>query len=196
MYGVYLCANWLSNLMIHPQQRLDYGFLNPLLPGPPRPVERAWYGTRTEHLLVIPLCLAASEIAWARLWARLGMGPVSLRGAPLLWMANLYAFTWCAVLSFIAMQAALHPGLDGARLSYVSSRLWTLSAAMGLQWHVAHVEEALLRLTAGAGGPVGWACAVLASSTAFFGAKALGFNDIDRSGLSPFERRLNHLDQD
>jgi hypothetical protein len=74
----------------------------------------------------------------------------------------------------------------------VALLLGPLTIGMALQWQAAHMEAGLARLVQMCGGLLSWLVAVVASSSAFCGAKAGGFGDWGVRGLSPTERRFNH----
>jgi hypothetical protein len=46
-FGTYMIADYLSNYIQHPTQKMDYGIFNPLIS---REVDQKWWGTRTEHI--------------------------------------------------------------------------------------------------------------------------------------------------
>jgi hypothetical protein len=56
-----LGANFISNAMIHPTAKIDYGILNKLFPDG-REVNSPFWGTRLPHLFMIPASLAFYDI--------------------------------------------------------------------------------------------------------------------------------------
>ena len=46
-FGTYMVADFLSNFIQHPTQKMDYGVLNQLIG---REVDSGFWGTRTEHI--------------------------------------------------------------------------------------------------------------------------------------------------
>lgn len=46
-FGTYMVADYLSNFIQHPTQKMDYGFFNKFIG---RDVDRQFWGTRTEHI--------------------------------------------------------------------------------------------------------------------------------------------------
>lgn len=46
-FGTYMIADYLSNYLQHPTQKMDYGVFNQLIG---REVDQKWWGTRTEHI--------------------------------------------------------------------------------------------------------------------------------------------------
>ena len=58
---VLLGANAISNAMIHPTAKIDYGILNKFLPGD-REVNSPFWGTRLPHLIMIPASLTFFDL--------------------------------------------------------------------------------------------------------------------------------------
>lgn len=46
-FGTYMIADYLSNYLQHPTQKMDYGLFNGLIG---REIDNKWWGTRTEHI--------------------------------------------------------------------------------------------------------------------------------------------------
>jgi hypothetical protein len=105
-------------------------------------------------------------------------------------LINLYVYTWLAVGSFIAFDAALNPAHEGRRLDQVKSHIKPLSVGMGLQWHANMVTD-LIGTTAS--GPIAILRNAFAVSLVFLPVKSLGFGDFGEAGLSKHERKMNNI---
>lgn len=193
---MYVGANGLSNAMVHPFQKLDYGALSPLFMDG-RSVENLWWGTRLEHLLVVPALLTLSGGVTDAFWKRIGMPllgihakTMSFATTPNLYLVNLYAFTFCAVWLFFFQHSRLNPDLEGGRCEFLSSKLKPLATGMGLQWHAPLMIE-LFRVGKGR---LSFLRETVAIAFVFLPVKALGFGDFMENGLSPHERKLNGLE--
>ena len=54
-FATYMLADFLSNFLQHPTQKMDYGAANQLIG---REVDSKWWGTRIEHIVGVAACLA------------------------------------------------------------------------------------------------------------------------------------------
>jgi hypothetical protein len=189
LYSVLLGANFISNVLIHPTAKLDYGILNRLWPDD-REVNSPFWSTRLPHLVIIPATLAAFDLSVTHLFTKFG-GLVSYSQTPTPWLLNLYLYTFLAVGSFIAFDASLNPKHEGRRWEQFSSHLKPLTIGMGLQWHAGMVMATIGSATAT--GPLGIIRNAFAVSLIFLPVKALGFGDMGETGLSPHERKMNGL---
>lgn len=117
-------------------------------------------------------------------------GLVSYAATPTPWLLNLFCYTWLAVGSFIAIDAAFNPAHEGRRMEQITSHLKPLTVGMGLQWHANMVVE-LFGSTAA--GPIALLRNAFAVSLIFLPVKSLAFGDVGEAGLSPHERKMNGL---
>ena len=53
-----MLADFLSNFLQHPTQKMDYGAANQLIG---REVDSKWWGTRIEHIVGVAACLAVVD---------------------------------------------------------------------------------------------------------------------------------------
>ena len=111
MYGTYLGANFLSNHLNHPFQKLDYGVLNNLF-FDGRPLSSSYWGTRLPHLILVPAGLTFYDILCGKISTKY-FGLKSFRATPGAWLLNLYCFTFLGVGSFFAYDSALNPNYEG-----------------------------------------------------------------------------------
>ena len=61
LYCTYLGANYVSNCLIHPMHKLDYGILNTIFMDG-RAIDSSYWGTRLPHLIVVPACLTFYDL--------------------------------------------------------------------------------------------------------------------------------------
>jgi hypothetical protein len=188
LYGTYLGANFLSNCLIHPNQKLDYGILNKAFLDE-RGVDKPFWGTRLPHLLMVPATLTFYDLTIGAFFARF-CGLVSFAATPAAWLLNLYTFTWLAVGSFFAIDSAMNPALEGKRVDNFTSLLKPLTIGMGLQWHAQMLAD-LFRT--GVGGAAAYLRGIVAVSLVFLPVKALAFGDFMQDGLSETEKKMNGL---
>jgi len=57
-FATYMLADFLSNFLQHPTQKMDYGAANQLIG---REVDSKWWGTRIEHIVGVAACLAVVD---------------------------------------------------------------------------------------------------------------------------------------
>mmetsp|Transcript_2639 Transcript_2639/g.3957 ORF Transcript_2639/g.3957 Transcript_2639/m.3957 type:complete len:248 (+) Transcript_2639:47-790(+) len=188
LYIVLLGANFISNALIHPTAKIDYGILNKLY-WDNREVDSPFWGTRLPHLFMIPASLAFYDIVVTSVFVKY-FGLVSFAATPAPFLLNLYCYTWLAVGSYIAVDAAFNPAHNGKRVEQVTSHLKPLTIGMGLQWHVQMMVDMFGSFAAG---PIALLRNAFAVSLVFLPVKALGFGDMGEAGLSPHERKMNGL---
>lgn len=96
-YGTFVVANAGSNLILFPDKKLDYGFLNRFLG---REVNNEWWGTRAEHVLGIALPLALADHMSIDMWnkyllPRLGFkGPLTFTGTPGPFLVHAFTYAY------------------------------------------------------------------------------------------------------
>ena len=188
LYTILLGANYISNMLIHPTAKMDYGMLNRFYPDG-REVASPFWGTRLPHLFAIPASLTFFDLSVGALFTRY-FGLVSFAATPGPWLMNIFCYTWLAVGSFIAWDASLNPAHEGRRVEQVTSHVPMLTGAMGMQWHA---QMMLDTFGSTAGGPIALLRNAFALSLVFLPVKALGFGDRGEQGLSPHERKMNGL---
>ena len=186
-YSVLLGANYISNILIHPDQKLDYGIMNKLYPDN-RKVNSVFWGTRLQHLILIPASLTFYDIIIGFMFKRY-FGLISFSSTPKQWLLHLYTYTFLAVSSFNAFDATFNPYYkDEERIDRIINHIKPCAIAMNLQWHAQIVvdifgstKKGLLSIFRNA----------FAVSLVFFPVKSLGFGDFMENGLSEYERKMN-----
>ena len=189
LYSVLLGANFISNLLIHPTAKIDYGILNQFFPDS-REVNSPFWGTRLAHLFLVPATLTFYDLTVTHLFTKY-FGLISYSQTPTPWLLNIYIYTFLAIGSYVAIDSYFNPHhQDDKRFEHFTSHLRPLSVAMALQWHGGMVLEALGTTSPGLLGIIRNAFAV---SLIFLPVKALGFHDCGEAGLTSHERKMNGL---
>lgn len=187
-YLTLLGANFISNAMIHPIAKIDYGLMNVLFPDG-REVGHPFWGSRLPHLFGIPACLMFYEHVVTGVFSRY-MGLVSYAVTPSLSLLNLFCYTWLAVGTFITVDSICNPDYEGHRMNHLVGSIKPLTIGMSLQWHL----QLMIETFGSTGvGPMAIARNAMAISLVFFPVKALGFGDVGAQGLTPHERKMNGL---
>ena len=188
-YTTLIAANYISNAMIHPTQKIDYGILNKLYPDN-REVDSPFWGTRLPHLFIIPASLTFYDIVIGSIFKRY-FGLISFVATPKQWLLHLYCYTFLAVSSYTSFDALLNPNYKGEdRIEKIIHHLKPCALAMNLQWHA----QIMVDIFGSTGtGIIAIARNAFAVALVFFPVKALGYNDFLESGLSDHERKMNNL---
>ncbi|KAJ1434321.1 hypothetical protein B484DRAFT_305746, partial [Ochromonadaceae sp. CCMP2298] len=186
-YAVLFVANYISNAIIHPTAKMDYGILNRLYPDG-REVDSPFWGTRLPHLLLIPATLAASDKLFGSVFSRLGL--ISFAATPSLYLVNMYLYTVFGVGVFFAIEAALSPKLEGKRMQTLEDLVKPTLIGMNLQWHA---DAMYTQFGTARAGPLGILQNAFAVALVFVPVKGLGFGDMGEAGLKPHERKMNGL---
>lgn len=188
LYVILFTANYISNAMIHPTAKIDYGILNRIFPDN-REVNSPFWGTRLPHLFIVPASLTFFDLSIGHLF-RTYLGMVSFAATPSLALLHLYTFTWLAVGSFISLDAFANPQHEGHRMDVIAKNIKPLTIGMGLQWHG---DLMVQKFGSPSTGLLGLLQTGFAISLVFLPVKALGFGDVGEAGLSPHERKMNDL---
>lgn len=195
-YGTYLGANWLSNTLDHPVQKLDYGVINKWTG---KPCQNLWWGTRTEHLFVIPATLTVADHSLQAFWNKAFLPrfnitqAMSWKTTPKTFLVHLYGFAVLGIMAFNAQDAMFNPALEGKRMESFKQTLFPTAVGSGLQWQVSMVDDFVRGVFRNPSGPFGFLVGILGPTTAFMAVKVGGFSDYGETGLTAFERKLNGL---
>ena len=119
-FGGYLAANYISNCMCHPAQKLDYGVMNQFMFLDPRPVNSPYWGTRLPHLFLVPATLTVFDFASLAIFAKY-FGYVSFAASPASWLVRLYVYTWLGVGSYFVYDSSLNPAHENNRMENLVS---------------------------------------------------------------------------
>lgn len=179
-FGTYMFADFLSNFIQHPTQKMDYGYFNTFLN---RPVDRNFWGTRMEHIVGVAGCLAITDHASQNILAKYLGRPLCFAKSPATFIAHTFFFIFTGVTMYVGIDAVYNPDLEGRRIQ--AFREGTYASAVGscTAWFEPYVSPTLARVagTTIAGSWVG--SSLLPATLAYITVKGCGWNDWGNSGL-------------
>jgi hypothetical protein len=185
-----MCADFLSNFIQHPTQKMDYGYFNSLIG---RPVDQAWWGTRTEHIVGVAGCLAVTDHASQQVFGKYLGRPLCFAKSPAAFVAHTFLFIFGGVALYVAGDAALNPLHEGRRVEEVKSGLYSTYIGTCTAWFEPYVSPAL-GVVAGSAVAGSWfGSALLPATLAYSTVKGVGWYDWGNSGLNDHEMKLNGL---
>jgi len=207
LYLFNVTANASSDFLLHPTNKLDYGFLNPLLG---RPVGSLWWNTKTEFILTLSVFATCNEYASWRIFHNVILPaiqkPVVALGAPgcVPHLLNLHcgAFIFANFCGYGMWQALHNPVNDDADVW----RNWTgnlypglIGASMAVAYMPMAAAPSFKMLPPNEGlfmymsSMRGFGLSVLAGIPVYAVVKGFSFCDFGELSLKPFERYLNGL---
>ena len=110
-FATYAIADFLSNFIQHPTQRLDYGLLNRLCG---QEVYNNIWGTRTEHILGVAACLALSDHTSQHLFSRYLGQSLCFAKSPAAFVAHTFLFIFSGVGAYVAVESAIRRSSNGS----------------------------------------------------------------------------------
>jgi hypothetical protein len=170
---------------------MDYGFLNQYLG---REVDRAWWGTRTQHIVGVAASLAVTDHASQYLFSKSLGRPLCFAKSPAAFVAHTFFFIFAGVTLYVAADAAFNPDIaDSERMAAFGQGTYSSAVGSCTAWYEPYVSPALARVAgpAMAGSWVG--SSLLPATLAYTTVKGVGWNDWGNSGLNDHEMRLNGL---
>jgi hypothetical protein len=172
---------------------MDYGYFNQLLG---RPVDRQFWGTRTEHIVGVAACLAVTDHLSQHAFRKyyLGGRPLSFATSPATFIAHTFAFIFSGVVLYVAGDAALNPDIrDGQRLQAFKEGTYCSYVGTNTAWFEPYVAPVLARVAGPAIAATWFGSSLLPATLAYTTVKGVGWNDWGNSGLNDHELRLNGL---
>jgi hypothetical protein len=195
-YTLFVGADWMSNFVLHPTQKLDYGqYINKLIKRPEGP--NAWWGTKTEHIVTIPLPLAVFDVGMAMglaKWCNKGVA-LNWRTSPGLSLFHAIGFAFGGIMTYVYWNAYMNPALkdDPAKQTKFINDHWCPIAAGSATMSTVGPMAELLAPLSRVGGPHGFVLQMIVPAYAFCTVKGLGTGDVGNRTLTPFEKELNGL---
>lgn len=188
-FFTYMTADFLSNFIQHPTQKMDYGFFNQFIG---RPTDNAWWGTRTEHIVGVAACLAVTDHASQHLFGKYLGKPLCFAKSPATFVAHTFLFIFAGVTIYVAGDAALNPTIaDGERMTAFKEGTYASAVGSCTAWYEPYVAPALAKV-AGTGIANTWVgSALLPATLAYATVKGCGWNDWGNSGLNDLEMRMS-----
>jgi len=192
-FGTYMLADYLSNYIQHPTQKMDYGIFNKIIG---REVDQVWWGTRTEHIVGVAACLAVTDHASAAFFSKayLGGNPLCFAKSPATFVAHTFIFIFTGVTAYVGLDSAFSPlHKDEDRVKEFGSGTYSSAIGSCTAWFEPYVAPAVARV-AGPAAAAGWVgSSLLPATLAYSTVKGVGWYDWGNSGLNPLEEKINGL---
>eukprot|EP00457_Paulinella_chromatophora_P014511 gb/GEZN01014943.1/.p1 GENE.gb/GEZN01014943.1/~~gb/GEZN01014943.1/.p1 ORF type:complete len:213 (-),score=31.50 gb/GEZN01014943.1/:284-898(-) len=188
-FGTYVLADTASNWIQHPTQNMDYGFINQYLG---RPVDQAFWGTRTEHIVGVAAALAVTDHASQAIFSKYLGRPLCFAKSPAAFVAHTFGFIFVGVTAYVGADAVFNPLLEGKRMEAMTSGTYSSCLGSCTAWFEPYVSPVLAKVAgpAVAGSWVG--SSLLPATLAYSTVKGFGWNDWGDAGLSEFEKKLTY----
>jgi hypothetical protein len=171
---------------------MDYGYFNQFLG---RPVDRNFWGTRTEHIVGVAACLAVTDHASQAAFGRYLGRPLCFAKSPAAFVAHTFLFIFGGVTLYVAGDAAFNPDLDGQRIKALKEGTYSSYVGSNTAWFEPFVSPALAKVAGPAVGSSWVGSALLPATLAYTTVKGVGWYDWGNHGLNDHEIRLNGLDE-
>jgi hypothetical protein len=134
-------------LYIMHNTQMDYGYFNTFIG---RPVDKDFWGTRTEHIVGVAAALAVTDHASQNIVSKFFLGgkPLSFAAAPAAFVAHTFFFIFAGVTMYVAADAAFNPYHTGEGRRMQEFKSGTYSSAIGscTAWYEPYVSPALARV--------------------------------------------------
>lgn len=172
---------------------MDYGYFNQFLG---RPVDRDFWGTRTQHIVGVAGCLAVTDHLSQNLFGRYLGKPLCFAKSPAAFVAHTFLFIFAGVTLYVGGDAALNPDLEGRRMQAFKEGTYCSYVGSNTAWFEPYVSPALAKVAGPALANSWFGSALLPATLAYTTVKGVGWNDWGKEGLNEYEQRLNGLYKD
>mmetsp|Transcript_13659 Transcript_13659/g.26127 ORF Transcript_13659/g.26127 Transcript_13659/m.26127 type:complete len:229 (+) Transcript_13659:122-808(+) len=189
-FGTYMMADFLSNFIQHPSQKMDYGYFNQFLN---RPVDQNWWGTRTQHIVGVAAALAVTDHTSQAIFTRALGKPLSFAAHPAAFVAHTFFFIFTGVALYCAHDAAYNPLHEGQRTKVLADNTYSSAVGSCTAWFEPYVAPTVARVAGTAAASSWLGSALLPATLAYSTVKGCGWNDWGKSGLNDHEMRMNGL---
>ncbi|UJR20711.1 hypothetical protein I4U23_023832 [Adineta vaga] len=195
IYGTFVAANYLSNHVLFPNKKLDYGFFNRIIG---REVNTEWWGTRTAHIITIGLPLAIADHLSIDMWNKVLLPrmkyPVgtklSIIHTPGPYLFHIVAFAFTGIMTYVAWDAYANP-YHKDRMKAVTSKIYP--ELQGCQsMYMLPLTSRIVEYMSGKPCPHGTLLGLIPPTAAFITVKGFGMKWPWNENLTPFERKLNN----
>mmetsp|Transcript_14065 Transcript_14065/g.16593 ORF Transcript_14065/g.16593 Transcript_14065/m.16593 type:complete len:277 (+) Transcript_14065:59-889(+) len=185
----YMIADFFSNFLQHPTQKMDYGVFNKFIG---REVDQKWWGTRTEHIVGVAGCLAITDHASQAIFKNILSKPLCFANSPASFVAHTFFFIFTGVVAYVGVDAALNPNhAEGTRMSTFKEETYNTYVGTNTAWFEPYVPGVVGKI-AGAAAAGSWlGSSLLPATLAYATVKGVGWNDWGNSGLTDHEVKLN-----
>lgn len=110
-YGIYAGSDIISNIILHPNHKLDFGILNKYLG---REVDSAWWNTRLEHNVCLALPLAFTDVYIMKYLTK-KYGPLSWGKTPAAQLVHLFGFAFGGIMIYAGWEAMMNPTIKNKK---------------------------------------------------------------------------------
>ena len=192
-FATYCTADFLSNFLQHPTQKMDYGIFNKFIG---REVGDKFWGTRTQHIIGVAGCLALTDHASQALFQNVYKKELCFAKSPAAFVAHTFLFIFSVVTLYVAGDAALNPNHKNEdRLATFKSETYNSYVGSNTAWFEPYVPVAVAKFAGPAAGGSWVGSALLPATLAYTTVKGVGWNDWGNSGLNDLERKINGLEK-
>mmetsp|Transcript_23251 Transcript_23251/g.41563 ORF Transcript_23251/g.41563 Transcript_23251/m.41563 type:complete len:210 (-) Transcript_23251:294-923(-) len=192
-FATYCTADFLSNFLQHPTQKMDYGIFNKAIG---REVTSNFWGTRTEHIIGVAACLALTDHASQSLFKSVFKKELCFAKSPAAFVAHTFLFIFSGVTLYCAGDAAFNPNhKDEERMATFKEETYNSYVGSNTAWFEPYVPVAVARVAGTAAGGSWVGSALLPATLAYSTVKGVGWNDWGYSGLNDLERKINGLEK-
>jgi hypothetical protein len=170
---------------------MDYGYLNQFLG---RPVDRSFWGTRTEHIVGVAACLAVTDhLSQAAFQKYLGKS-LCFAKSPAAFVAHTFIFIFGGVTLYVAGDSALNPDIpNGKRMDAFLEGTYCSYVGSSTAWFEPYVSPVLARVAGPAIAGSWFGSSLLPATLAYTTVKGVGWTDWGNKGLNDHELRMNGL---
>ena len=169
---------------------MDYGYFNQFLG---RPVDQAWWGTRTQHIVGVAAALAVTDHTSQHLFSRYLGKPLAFSTHPAAFVLHTFLFIFSGVTLYCAHDAAFNPAHEGKRNQVLAENTYASAVGSCTAWYEPYVAPTLAKVAGPAVANTWFGSALLPATLAYSTVKGCGWNDWGNSGLNDHEMRLNGL---
>jgi hypothetical protein len=185
-----MLADFLSNFIQHPSQKMDYGIFNKAIG---RSMDQAWWGTRTQHIVGVAATLTITDYASQSIFAKSLGRPLCFAKSPATFVAHTFLFIFTGVTLYVGLDAGFNPTLQGRRLEAFKEGTYCSYVGSNTAWFEPYVPVAVARCAGVAAGSSWIGGALLPATLAYSTVKGVGWTDFGNQGLNDHEMRLNGL---
>lgn len=169
---------------------MDYGYFNSWIG---RPVDRQFWGTRTQHIVGVAAALAVTDHASQRVFSRYLGRSLCFAKSPAAFVAHTFLFIFGGVTLYVGADAALNPDLEGRRMSAFTEGTYCTYVGSNTAWFEPYVAPTVAKFAGPALANSWFGSALLPATLAYTTVKGVGWTDWGNSGLNDHEMRLNGL---
>eukprot|EP00554_Chaetoceros_debilis_P014972 CAMPEP_0194124652 /NCGR_PEP_ID=MMETSP0150-20130528/59056_1 /TAXON_ID=122233 /ORGANISM="Chaetoceros debilis, Strain MM31A-1" /LENGTH=207 /DNA_ID=CAMNT_0038818431 /DNA_START=73 /DNA_END=696 /DNA_ORIENTATION=+ len=187
-FGTYCVADFLSNFIQHPTQKMDYGILNSIIS---RKTNTKIWGTRLEHILGVAATLAITDHGSAALFEQYLGKAISFEATPAAFVAHTFLFIFVGVAAFVAVGAAFNPANAGNRMAAFKEDVYSTYVGTNSAWFEPFVFPVVAKLLGKSVQENWFWSSLLPATLAYSTVKGTGWNDWGNNGLNSLEKELN-----